>query len=62
MDGFFYATADFFEALYPLFKAVGRFTDGFFAVAVAVLSFYWINYLRQHPDAIQSNRIEDQPK
>jgi hypothetical protein len=29
---------------------------------VAVLSFYWINYLRQHPDAIQSNRIEDQPK
>lgn len=62
MDGLFHAIAHFFEALFPLFKAIGRFADGFFAIAVAVLSFYWINYLRKNPDAIQSNRIEDQPQ
>lgn len=61
MDGLWYLIKDIFEALYPAFKAVGRFGDAFFALSIAILSFYWIFHLAKNPDAIRSNKLEDQP-
>lgn len=62
MDQFWYATADFFQALYPLFKTLGRFGAIFYGLAIAVLSFYWMWVLMKNPDEIRSNRVEDQPE
>jgi len=62
MDQFWYATADFFQALFPIFKAMGRLGAIFFGVSIAVLSFYWMWVLMKNPDEIRSNRVEDQPE
>ena len=61
MDGLWYFTADFFEAIFPFIKAIGRFGNAFFAISTAILSVYWIGHLFKNPDAMRSNRLEDQP-
>ena len=36
MDGLWYFTADFFEAIFPFIKAIGRFGNAFFAISSLV--------------------------
>lgn len=62
MDQFWYSIADFFQVLFPIFKALGRFGAMFFGTTIAILCFYWMWVLEKNPDEIRSNRVEDQPE
>jgi hypothetical protein len=61
MTAVWHAIGDFFTALHPLFRALGRGGNIFFSLSIAVLVFYWCSVLLKNPDKIRTNKIEDQP-
>jgi hypothetical protein len=62
MTSVFYAIGDIVKAMLPAFRALGHPANIFFSLATAVLVFYWISVLIKNPDAVRSNKVEDQPE
>jgi hypothetical protein len=42
MTNFFHATADFFQGLFPVLRAMGRGTNMLFSFLIAFGAFTWI--------------------
>lgn len=62
MTTVWHSLGDFFTAITPAIRAIGRMGNIFFSLSVAILSFYWMYVLTKNPDKVRSNKIENQPK
>jgi hypothetical protein len=51
MNDFLYAIADIFEALFPVFKAVGPFVNGFWIIGIFLGICGWLVWMNKHKEA-----------
>ncbi|MCC7050475.1 MAG: hypothetical protein IT239_01675 [Bacteroidia bacterium] len=54
MDSCFHATADFFEALFPMFKSISHLMNGFWIVGIFLGVSGWVTYLLKNKDAAEN--------
>ena len=47
------AIGDVFEALFPIFKAVGGYLNVLWGLLIAVGCFGWVTYMSKNPDPIE---------
>jgi len=47
MTKVFYAIGDFFEALFPFFNVIGRFTNIIFIILGSLATVIWLNHMKK---------------